>query len=757
MSQNKDKGFDDCPLSTAMPFATRSSLLSASPFSTLKDVFSRQTAALSTRPHGIFGSTVAIADTDEKMAMDSLALLLKTSANPHACTHLAIMLLSHVPADMLKLAMQQLDLLLRRDFIGALPMEIATQILEYLPAKDIAQSVSLVNRRWHAIATQPCLWRKLYRRHGWKVDRQRWEFYYALPRSISPSRMLLDSAVFQVSRALAIAANLAVAPSSQTASATDGDGGSRVVRTATATATAIATEIAARSETNTTKKYQQNSSASTTSLQTALLDIGDRSEQAIDDLSAATLRAMLLDGDRQAARKPRKILYSLLDLQQRQIIRERASKYAAALERLGNYDATAQKSYSQQMQQQQQQQQQKQNEHCPTTQISGLKASACKNALKHASSILSIQDGDGQVVPMCSASLSSPFARPLQLSSLQTSRKTNVQQRKHSWVPKPVDWQLLYSEYHCLLENWRAGRCRVDRWESAHQESIYTLEFDQRNRLFTGSRDNSVKVWHLSETGSQLTPLATLRGHTGSVLTLHAQENVLITGSSDADVCVWSTDTYTIKQRLGHPDAVLSLRFNDRWLATACKDGVVRVWRRKQQAFVDPFELEGHAVAINAVHLHENTLVSASGDRTIRVWDLATRSCTMTLAEHARGVACVDYDGVYIVSGSSDRSIRIWNAATGQCERTINNAHSDLVRTVMFNRGMDVMVSGSYDETIKIWRLSTGALIHKIKNVHTSRVFKLMFDRSRIVSCSHDRSISIIDFAAELPHARLLL
>ncbi|KAJ1852704.1 hypothetical protein LPJ57_007621 [Coemansia sp. RSA 486] len=70
---------------------------------------------------------------------------------------------------------------------------------------------------------------------------------------------------------------------------------------------------------------------------------------------------------------------------------------------------------------------------------------------------------------------------------------------------------------------------------------------------------------------------------------------------------------------------------------------------------------------------------------------------------------------------------------------------------------MDVMVSGSYDETIKIWRLSTGALIHKIKNVHTSRVFKLMFDRSRIVSCSHDRSISIIDFAAELPHARLLL
>ncbi|KAJ2042386.1 hypothetical protein GGI08_007736, partial [Coemansia sp. S2] len=89
--------------------------------------------------------------------------------------------------------------------------------------------------------------------------------------------------------------------------------------------------------------------------------------------------------------------------------------------------------------------------------------------------------------------------------------------------------------------------------------------------------------------------------------------------------------------------------------------------------------------------------------------------------------------------------------------RVIHNAHSDLVRTIMFDRAMDIIVSGSYDESIKIWRFSTGALMHKIKNVHTSRVFKLMFDRSRIVSCSHDRSISIIDFGANLPHGRMLV
>ncbi|KAI9500461.1 WD40-repeat-containing domain protein, partial [Coemansia spiralis] len=311
---------------------------------------------------------------------------------------------------------------------------------------------------------------------------------------------------------------------------------------------------------------------------------------------------------------------------------------------------------------------------------------------------------------------------------------------------QPVDWRKLYSEYHRLLVNWRDGKCRVDRWESAHAESVYCLQFDQNNRLFTGSRDRTVKLWHLSETGSQIVPLATLKGHSGSVLTLQADDNTLITGSSDGTMCIWSMDTYTIVHRLVHPDSVLSLRFNDKWLATACKDRVVRVWRR-DQGYKDVFELLGHAVAINAIHLYEDTLVSASGDRTIKIWDLKTRTCVQTLADHTRGVACLDFDGTYIVSGSSDRSIRIWDAVTGACQRVIHNAHTDLVRTVMFNRKQDILVSGSYDESIKIWSLSTGALMHKIKNVHTSRVFKLMFDRSRIISCSHDRSVSIIDFA----------
>ncbi|ORX66537.1 WD40 repeat-like protein [Linderina pennispora] len=317
----------------------------------------------------------------------------------------------------------------------------------------------------------------------------------------------------------------------------------------------------------------------------------------------------------------------------------------------------------------------------------------------------------------------------------------------------PVDWLDMYKRQHLLQSNWAHGDCRTIRWPNAHTESIYCLQFDRHNRLFTGSRDHTVKVWYLADNG-EITPLATLCAHTGSVLTLQVDGDTLITGSSDATICVWDLKTQTVLHTLRHSDSVLSLRFNDKWLVTSSKDRTVRVWERGS-AYASSFELRGHRVAINAVQLVDDILVSASGDRTIKVWDLGTRSCILTLSDHTRGVACLDFDGKYITSGSSDRSIRIWNIETGQCERTIINAHTDLVRTIMFNREMGVIVSGSYDESIKVWSFESGELLHRIKTAHTSRVFKLMFDRSRIVSCSHDKAVTVTDFGANVPNARL--
>ncbi|KAJ2870149.1 hypothetical protein H4R27_006874, partial [Coemansia aciculifera] len=130
---------------------------------------------------------------DEQHAMEVLAQTLRVTANPLGRTQLAVLLLGQVPADLLKTAVIHLRQLLRRDFVGMLPMEVATNILEYLPVQDIVRSASLVSRRWRAVATQACLWRRLFLRRGWRVDADRWAFYSSLPRGICPARVMLDS------------------------------------------------------------------------------------------------------------------------------------------------------------------------------------------------------------------------------------------------------------------------------------------------------------------------------------------------------------------------------------------------------------------------------------------------------------------------------------------------------------------------------------------------------------------------------------
>ncbi|KAJ2452060.1 hypothetical protein EV183_003176 [Coemansia sp. RSA 2336] len=591
--------------------------------------------------------------THKDHAVDSLARVLEQSLAPQARTLLALELLAHVPVEMLRHAVHELNQRLRLDFTDKLPLEISLRIFQFLPATDIAGSVLLVSKRWHAVATQPYLWRQLYRAQGWRFDMQRWELYSSFPRIADASQSLLLRSVAQMADTFSSASSGTLAPAAASLS---------------------------RLQSLERELYAGN----------ALLD-GGSSQSAMGSLAAATAAAMSINAAARAS--PRLLHHSHAQGDSLGALRLLGIRLPGIGDRSPGPSSHMRHGSPRRLAQQQQQQQQ-----------------------------------------LC----------PQQVAGHRARRK------------QAVDWQAMYSQHHCLLENWRKGRCRVDRWEAAHSESIYSLQFGRDNRLYTGSRDTSVRIWHLSETGSQITPLATLQGHTGSVLTLQADESTLITGSSDATVCVWDLGSCAVRHRLPHDDAVLSLRFTDRWLVTASKDRMLHVWRRDQN-YAHAFDLAGHAVAINAISLHGDVLVSASGDRTIKLWNLATRTCVQTLDEHTRGVATLDFDGTYIVSGSSDRSIRIWNARSGKCERTIANAHSDLVRTVMFDRSMDVLVSGSYDETIKVWSFSTGCLLHKFRNVHTSRVFKLMFDRSRIVSCSHDRSVAVIDFAAKLPHARLLL
>jgi WD40 repeat protein len=121
--------------------------------------------------------------------------------------------------------------------------------------------------------------------------------------------------------------------------------------------------------------------------------------------------------------------------------------------------------------------------------------------------------------------------------------------------------------------------------------------------------------------------------------------------------------------------------------------------------------LNGHGDTVLSVAFSHDSkqVVSASSDRTVKIWDSAMGQCLQTLNGHGDAVRSVafSHDSKQVVSASSDHTVKIWDSATGQCLQTLNG-HGDTVRSVAFSHDSKQVVSASSDHTVKIWDSATG-------------------------------------------------
>jgi len=164
-----------------------------------------------------------------------------------------------------------------------------------------------------------------------------------------------------------------------------------------------------------------------------------------------------------------------------------------------------------------------------------------------------------------------------------------------------------------------------------------------------------------------------------------------------------------------------------------------------------PIVFESHNDVVNGVALAPDgtSAVTASDDKTLKVWNLATGQCQATLEGHTNQVfgVAITSDGALAVSASKDKTLKVWNLATGRCRTTLEG-HADSVVEVAITSDSTSAVSSSWDKTLKVWNLATGRCRATLEG-HTNVVIGVAItpDGISAISASRDKTLKVWSLA----------
>jgi guanine nucleotide-binding protein G(I)/G(S)/G(T) subunit beta-1 len=278
-----------------------------------------------------------------------------------------------------------------------------------------------------------------------------------------------------------------------------------------------------------------------------------------------------------------------------------------------------------------------------------------------------------------------------------------------------------------------------------------------------------------------------LKGHFGKVnaIAFGNTDNAILSASQDGKLILWDAFGSIILQVITLPSSwVMACAFetsNGNLVASGGLDNIVSIHQlnRKETNPSSSFSslstgnesanstshpsktesqnlkrcLVGHDGYISQIEfLNESSILSSSGDGTLKLWDVERGSCRTTFSEHSSdvmGFSLCPQNPYVFVSASCDTSTKVWDMRIPSSKGAVKTyyGHVSDINSVDFFPSGTAFASGSNDTTIRLVDLRADCTVNVFKesSLLESGITAVKFSSSgKLLFAAYEDSSSVI-------------